>query len=136
MVSCAEDKLTQLFVFLSDINHGDDVKMKRVIEEYCNSSVIWKEIDNDKDSFATALSFDGGFEISPLISRDTSAETWSTMWMPKLYDHLTKIRNCLVHAREKRQSNVILPTLDNNIKIKIYLPVIARIAEQIALNRE
>lgn len=136
MVSCTEDKLTQLFVFLSDISHGDDVKMKRVIEEYCNPAVVWKEIENDKEYFTTVLSFDGGFELSPLISKDTSAETWSTMWMPKVYDHLTKIRNCLVHAREKRQSNVILPTKANNHKIRRYLPIIARIAEQIALNKE
>jgi hypothetical protein len=136
LVACSEDKVTQLFAFLADLSHGDDVKMKHVIEEYCNPKVIWKEIDNDKDFFASPLSFDGGFELAPLISKDITEETWVTMWMPKLYDHLTKIRNCLVHAREKRQSYVILPTKSNNKKIYRYLFLISRIAEQITLNKE
>jgi hypothetical protein len=136
LVSCSEDKISNIFTFLADLNHGDDVKMKKVIEEYCNPRVLWKEIENDKDFFATNLAFDGGVELIPLVSKDTTEDTWATMWMPKLYDHLTRIRNYLVHARERRQSNVILPTAANNIKIARYLPVISRLAEQISLNKE
>ena len=135
MISCEEDKLTQLFALISDMNHADDAKMKRVIEEYCNPTVIWNEIINDKDFFTQEIKFDGGFEISALISKDTTVESWKAMWMPKLYDTLTKIRNCLVHARERRQCSVISPTKSNNYKIKRYLPVIARISEQITLNK-
>lgn len=136
LISCAEDKVAQLFSFLSDMSHGDDVKMKKVIEEYCDPKVIWREVLNDKIFFSSPVCFDGGFELSPLIADDTTEQTWSTMWMPKLYDHLTKIRNCLVHAREKRQSSVIIPTRPNTKKIESYVHVIARVAEQIALNKE
>lgn len=135
MISCEEDKLTQIFTFISDMNHADDAKMKKVIEEYCNPLVIWNEVVNDKDFFTQPIKFDGGFEIPALIFKDTTIDAWKTMWMPKVYDNITKIRNCLVHAREKRQCNVIAPTKSNNNKIKRYLPIIARIAEQITLNK-
>lgn len=109
IVSCSDDKLMQLFVFLSELNHSDEVKMRKVIEELCDPKKIWKEIENDKDFFSSETEFDGGFKLSALIAKDTTCETWNNMWMPKLFDHLTKIRNCLVHARERRQCNVILP---------------------------
>lgn len=136
LISCAEDKVAQLFAFLADLSHGDDVKMKKVIEEYCDPKVIWRDVANDKEFFAASVSFEGGFELGPLIANDTTEQTWCAMWMPKLYDHLTKIRNCLVHARERRQSNVILPSRANTKRIESYVHAIARIAEQIALNRE
>jgi hypothetical protein len=53
--------------------------------------------------------------------------------MPNLYDQLTKIRNSLVHARERRENKVILPSRKNNQKIARIEPVIARVAQQIAL---
>ena len=55
------------------------------------------------------------------------------MWMPKTFDLLTKIRNVLVHAREKRESKGILPTRHNEAILRRYIPLIRRIAEQLAL---
>lgn len=133
IISCPDDKLMQLFVFLSELNHNDETKMRKVIEELCDPKIIWKEIENDKEFFANPIEFDGGFNLTALIAKDTTGETWNSMWMPKLYDHITKIRNCLVHARERRQCNVILPSENNSKKIKRYLPLISRMAEQIAL---
>jgi len=109
--------------------------MRKVIEEYCDPDDIWYEIENDKDFFASPIEFDGGFTLAPLISKDTSISTWKTMWMPKLYDHVTKMRNSLVHARERRQSHVILPTIGNTYKIERYIPLIKRMTEQIALSK-
>jgi uncharacterized pyridoxamine 5'-phosphate oxidase family protein len=133
LICCGEDKIAELFAIFSEANHNDDVKMKKVIEEYCDPFVIWKEIENDKEFFSSEHAFHGGFELKALIAPDTTASTWKAMWMPKLYDHLTKIRNSLVHARERRENKVILPGKANNKLLGHYVPVIARVAEQIAL---
>lgn len=133
LINCGEEKISELFSIFSEANHNDDVKMKKVIEEYCDPSVVWKEIENDKEFFSKDHGFQGGFELKPMIATDTTATTWKTMWMPKLYDQLTKIRNSLVHARERRENKVILPTKANNKLLSHYVPVIARVAEQIAL---
>ena len=51
-----------------------------------------------------------------------------------VFDYLTKIRNALVHARERRENKVILPSRRNDIKLNRIRTVIARIAEQIAIS--
>lgn len=132
MINCPEDRLSELFSILTEITHNDEVRMRKVIEECCDPRVVWEDIVHDKESFCVPTVFDGGFELPPLIANDTTADTWCAMWMPKLFDQLTKIRNCVVHARERRQSRVILPTRANNYRIERYLHVIARLAEQIA----
>lgn len=133
LINCDDGKIGKLMSVLTDLQCNDDVKMKRVIEYYCNPETLWKEIENDKSFFSSKIEFAGGFELPALISSDTTPSAWATMWMPKLYDHLTKIRNGLVHARERRQDKVILPTLPNNKKISRYLPLMRRLAEQLAI---
>lgn len=132
MINCSEDRLSELFSVLTEITHNDEIRMRKVIEDYCDPRALWEDITHDKEFFCTPTVFEGGFELPPFIAQDTTIDTWCTMWMPKLFDQLTKIRNCLVHARERRQSRVILPTRANNYLIERYLHVIARLAEQIA----
>lgn len=133
LINCDDGKIGKLMSVLTELQCNDDVKMKRVIEYYCNPEALWKEIENDKSFFSSKIEFAGGFELPALISADTTSSAWATMWMPKLYDHLTKTRNGLVHARERRQDKVILPTLQNNKKIARYLPLMRRISEQLAI---
>jgi hypothetical protein len=136
LVNGGEDKVKDLFSILTEINHSDDVKMKRVIEDYCDPSVVWKEISNDLEFFSKEHELEGGVVIKPLITTGLTEDAWSTMWMPKLYDQLTRIRNSLVHAREKRESKAILPTRKNNAFLGRYVPLIQRVAEQVALRYE
>lgn len=136
MINCPDHKLQEIFALFTELTHNDDVRMRKVIEECCDPAVLWQEIENDKEFFSTARTCDGGFEIPALISTDMTLSAWSSMWMPKLYDQITKIRNCLVHAREKRQSSVILPTENNDQIIERYLPLMRRLAEQLALKSE
>lgn len=133
LVNCSEEKLAELVNLLPNLNHNDDVKMKKMIEAYCNPSEIWKEIENDKLFFSDRIEFEGGFTSKALISETTDMDSWNTMWMPKIYDYLTKIRNALVHARERRENQVILPTNLNNSKLERLTPILRRMAEQITL---
>lgn len=133
LITCDDRKIGELFSMLTDVNHNDDVKMRKVIEDVVDPLAVWQEIDHDREFFTLELRFDGGFTLPPLIAKDTSATSWATMWMPKLFDQFTRIRNCLVHARERRENRVILPTHRNNRRIARYEPVIARVAQQIAI---
>ena len=133
LIACGEDKVSELFSIFTDLNHSDEAKMRKVIEDHCDPRVIWTEVSNDIDFYSKEQQFDGGFTLPALVSKDCTDETWKTMWMPKTFDVLTKIRNALVHAREKRENKVILPTLGNNARLARYLPVIQRMAEQLAL---
>ena len=136
IVSCDERKLGELFALLTECHANDDVKMQRLIEECCDPDVLWREIEHDRAFFVDKIAFDGEFELSALIGADTSKETWKVMWMPKTFTHLTKIRNCLVHARERREDRVIVPSLANNEKIARWVPIVRRIAELVALKAD
>jgi hypothetical protein len=134
LVNCDEKKIGEfLSLFTTQANQGDSDKMKKVIEELVDPNLVWLEIQHDREFFASKQVFDGGFEMKEFISKDMSAEGWKSTWMPNLYDQLTKIRNSLVHARERRENKVILPSRKNNQKIARIEPVIARVAQQIAL---
>lgn len=126
-------KIGDLFSALSDAAHNDDSRMLKVVEEVCDPVTLWKEIETRRDFYSKPTEFLGGFSVPALISSDLSEEGWTKMWSPKLFNQLTKIRNCLVHARERRENRVILPDSNNDQKIERYLPLIRRMAEQITL---
>jgi hypothetical protein len=133
VVNCSDEKIAELIAIFSDSTHGDEVKMIRVIEEHCDPRLIWKEVEHHKAFFSAEQVFDGGFVLAPLIAADTNAASWNAMWMPKTFHALDKVRNALVHAREKRELRVIFPTSANNRKVRYLAPVMQRIAEQLAL---
>lgn len=133
IVSCTDDKISELFSTIIDLNHHDDVKIRKVVEDYIDPELLWKEISLNKDFFSKTISFDGGFNLNSIISESTDLASWQSMWHPKLIDSLTKIRNCIVHARERREDKVILPSHANNKKLAFFTLIIERIAESIAL---
>jgi hypothetical protein len=133
VINCSDEAIGDVIEIISDYAHSDETKMRKVIEDICCPRGLWKEIEHDKQFFASSHICDGSFTIPALISADTTEASWVAMWTPKLFDHLTKIRNCLVHAREKRESKIILPTARNNRIIERYKPIIARMADQLAI---
>ena len=118
-------------IFAETMAQSDDSKMEKIIEDGCDPKLIWREVKKNRDFFASECRFTGGLAIPALIGATTDEDSWVTMGGPKLFKNLTKIRNCLVHAREKREPNSILPDRENDLKLAQFVPVIRRMAEQI-----
>jgi hypothetical protein len=118
---------------MSDIRQSDEAKLSKIVETRCFPEVVWKELQQDLSYFSKKQEFDGGFNIEPFISADMTFESFSAMWIPKTPDTLRKIRNALVHGRESRLGASISPTEANEIKIRPWIPVIRRIAEQVII---
>jgi hypothetical protein len=133
LINCSDRQLGELFSILTDVNQHDDAKMRRLIQDGCDPAVVWRELENDIAFFSETHTFEGGFVIDPLVCSTTTFETWKPKGLASLYDSLKDIRNCLVHARERRENKVILPTDGNHKLIARFDPVIARIAQQVAL---
>ena len=133
IISCHEDKISHLLSVLCDMQQNHDARMQKVVEDFVDPGIVWHEIDNDKEFFSQEVRFDGDLVLPALVSSDITENTWRAMWMPKTFHQLAKIRHCLVHGRERRESQVIPPTRTNARHTARYLPVIRRIAEQIAL---
>ncbi|NLE05220.1 MAG: hypothetical protein GX638_10550 [Crenarchaeota archaeon] len=134
IISCCDGNIDSILEILTEINNtnnNDDSKIRKVIEEKCDPLEIWKEVEHDKEFFIEEHLFDGGYNAPALISRGCNYENWLSMWHPKLIDHLTKIRNCIVHARERRENKIILPTKHNHNLLSHYLPVMERMSRQL-----
>ena len=131
LANCDDRKVAELFSVLSDLHHHDDQRMQKVVEDHCDARHLWPDIENDIDFFSAPIEFDGGLRIERIVSKDATEDTWCDSFK-SLFQVLTRIRNCIVHAREKRESKVILPTPANNDKLARFKPIIRRMAEDVA----
>jgi len=120
------DKVTELY-------QGEDAKLDRIVQVRCNSDIIWKEIHQNRSFFLQKQEFDGGHVMEPLISEDMTNEGFRVAFHPKVIKSLRGIRHALVHGRERRVTQVISPTKQNDLKIRSLVPLIRRIAEQVII---
>jgi hypothetical protein len=129
--SCDDRKVGELFSILGDLHQHDEQRMQRVVEEHCVPQNLWSEIQNDIDFFSKPVEFDGGLTLDRIVSPQANADAWNEVFKT-MFPIFTKMRNCIVHAREKRESKVILPTHLNSLKLARFLPLIRRMAEDVA----
>lgn len=122
---------------VSEKKQDDVVKIEKIIKANCAPDIIWKEIQHNIPYFSKRQEFEGGFVIEPIITEDTTLEGFSEGWHPRtataLRVTLCNVRNALVHAREKTFGVVITPTPDNDRRIRPWIPVIRRMAEQVLI---
>jgi len=71
--------------------------------------------------------------LKPILTKGMSCEDFSPNWCPKILETLRKVRNALVHGKEKRMAKVISPTPRNDILIQPLIAVVRRTAEQVIL---
>ena len=123
----------RLLEIITDLRESDEAKLNKIVETGCTPDIVWEEIQQNLPYFSKRQEFEGGFVIEPFISEDMTLESFATMWLPKTPDILRKIRNALVHGRERRLGLVIAPTQNSERKIRPWIPVIRRIAEQVLI---
>jgi len=133
VVDCGEESIAKILSAMTPGQHDDDRKMQSVIKSCCDMSILWEDVDICRDVLSKPIEFDGGFRLDPLISANTTPEAWASMGSEKLFQSLRKIRNAIVHARERRENLVILPGQANDRRLVPYLRLIQRVAEQIAI---
>ena len=129
----AENYVERVLDTLVDPRLADEPRLERVIQERASPERIWREVDANREYFASAQAFEGGFEMEPCVSTDTSLESFKAMWGTKIPSVLKRIRNALVHGRESRSNAVIAPTQGNDILLRPWIPVIRRVAEDIII---
>ena len=125
--------ISKLLDAMADTRQSDEAKLNKIVETRCSPEIVWKELQQNLSYFSKRQEFEGGFVIEPFISEDMTLESFSTTWVPKMPDTLRKIRNALVHGRESRLGASISPTEANEIKIRPWIPVIRRIAQQVII---
>jgi len=135
--SMPDKYIPKILETVSESHQDGEAKIEKIIKTNCAPDIVWKEMQHNIPYFSKRQEFEGGFVLEPIISEDTTLESFSEGWHPRtaayLRNALRYIRNALVHGREKRFGPVIAPTRANNRKISPWLPVIRRIAEQVII---
>jgi len=122
--------INDLMDIITKLKETEDVRLNKLIKSGCSIGEIWKEIQLYMPYFSSRQEFEGGFYIEPLITKDMTQGDFSREWFPKIPDTLRKIRNALVHSRDTRLGLVIIPSRENDPKLKPWIPIIRCVAEQ------
>lgn len=131
---CSDASINQIIdIIKNDHVKNDEKKMASTVADCADVEMIWREVENDHDFFHTSIEFDGGLVVHPLVKIKDITKSTSETFIAELMQGLTKIRNCIVHAREKRETISINPSSRNDALIKRILPVIHRLAEHVIL---
>lgn len=127
--------VTQILDAVANDRQHETEKMKNVVHQSIDPSLIWREVQPHADFFSEKIEFDGGVTLDALIMPHWSESDFATSWHPKFIDQVRKIRNALVHGREQRMANVIMPTRANDDRLRPWLAPLSVAAEQVILCR-
>jgi hypothetical protein len=118
--------------FLANERIDDGAKLIAVVRESIDLETVWKDLEASRACFERTITFDGGYSLSPVISPSTDLNAFSTSGLDKLVNTFRGLRNALVHARERRMSNVISATSRNHKLIRPYVKPLGTVAMQVA----
>lgn len=110
----------------------DGAKLVAVVRQSVDIETIWKDLSANRACFERAITFDGGYPLPAVISPSTDLSAFSTSGLDKLVNTFRGLRNALVHARERRMSNVISATTRNHRLIRPYVKPLGTVAMQVA----
>ena len=110
----------------------DGAKLVAVVKQCIDVDSIWRDIEANRACFERTLIFDGGFEVPPVIASSTDLASFRTSGLEKLVNTFRHLRNALVHAREKRMTNVISASRRNHSLLRPYIKPLSSIAMQVA----
>ncbi len=127
--------VTQILDAVANNNQHATEKMKDVVRQSVDPSLVWREVQPHADFFSKKIEFDGGVTLDALIMPQWDEGDFVIGWHPKFIDQLRKIRNALVHGREQSTTNVIMPTRANDDRLRPWLAPLSVAAEQVILCR-
>ena len=133
-LDCSDSSLNQIIdIIKSDASRNDDTKITSTITECIDADIIFKEIEHDIDFFRSPVVFEGGLELAPLVrEKDLKPEKIASV-IKDMMQVIVKIRNCIVHGREKREVISITPSSKNDELLRRIIPLLRRMAEQVVL---
>jgi hypothetical protein len=112
---------------------SDEQKLVQVVQRFAEPANVWKAISANLTFFSTAIEFEGGFTLEPLVRTGWKLDDFKAAWIPSYPDKLRLIRNAMVHAREKRMARVILPTAKNYQRLRMWIQPLQTTAMEVMM---
>ena len=123
----------QILDAISADRRQDEAKINEMIEECVDLQEMWDILDGSLTAFSEVVELDGGFILPALVSASTDYEGFAQSWNRQFPPALHRVRNALVHARESRQSTMIVPTTANHSRLSPWLLPLSQTAARVML---
>jgi len=128
------DRAIESILSAFDGSKAEDVnRFNRLIMSSVDPSVVWREIETNKEMFSKKLKFDGGFVLTPILSDKESATTFASGGLVKFANAVRQIRNVLVHGRDQNTATAITPTPRNMKLLSAWVNAIAAAAGEVVV---
>ncbi len=129
----SEEASRRILDALVEERTSEEAKIASVVQHAVDPTVLWSEIETKAHFFGETTEFDGGFSLPALIREGWTLEDFRNAWIPKLPDSFRKLRNALLHARERRMAKCVAPTARNQHLLRPWNSLIAVASSQVIL---
>ena len=123
----------QVLDAMTTYSRGDDTKINDMIVECVDLREMWDMLNGSLAIFSQEVELDGGFVLPALVNASISFEDFVQTWNKQFPQALHQVRNALVHARERRQSTTIAPTIANHSRLSPWLLPLSQTAARVML---
>jgi hypothetical protein len=128
--------ISKIAAAVSSSNMDDVPKFNELLKAAVDPSILWMEIEANKNAFSSSFIMDGGYEVPALVGVNETYETFSVQGLTKVSFNLRKIRNCLSHGQDQGSAGVILPTTRNLRRLRPWVHLIGKAAGEVVLYRD
>jgi hypothetical protein len=125
-----------------EILNGSDTKtvddhgrFMNTIKENVSATILWAEIEKDKELFSKKNSCDGGFSIEPLIDSTATFETFRVKGVEIFARQIREIRNVLSHGKDFPRDGVFRPTRRNLRLLRPWVTLMALASGEVVIGR-
>lgn len=128
------NKAMESVISVVDPFKADDVpRFNSLLTTHVDAKLLWREIENNKVVFSENFTFDGGYVLKAIVSKDETESTFTTGGVGKFGNTIRQIRNALVHGRDQGTAGAISPTPRNMMQLAAWVNAIAVAAGQIVI---
>ena len=111
---------------------ADDItRVFMLLKDAVDPNLLWREINQNRWAFTEELSFDGGFRLPALISKDATQSTFAPTGITQFASAARQIRNHLSHGRDRTTQASITPTVANFRKLEPWVTVLSVMAGEV-----
>lgn len=110
-------------------------RMQNLLSYSVDMSLLWDQVQKCRIFFNNDTTFDGGFVIKRLVTKEETFVNWQNNAVRNLMDRFRLIRNALAHGQDQKTRLTIRPSAENSRLIGPWLNLIETSAAETVLYR-
>jgi len=124
--------LTEQVIAAALSSKAEDIqRVSMLIRDAVAPDLLWREISQNRQAFMEEITFDGGFNLKPLIGAETTQAAFASTGLDTFANATRQIRNHLSHGRDRSTQTSITPTITNFRRLEPWVSAISVAAGEV-----